>query len=119
MGKLNFANQPVWTGDNLAIMPGIHAGLGDLSCLDAPFNSKADHAAPIGSKAAGAASRDTWSPGAVDALQHLEADHIIARAKGGTDHVGNLQILGGHRNRVKGDRGMECPCAQLQLPRLA
>ncbi len=117
MGKLNFANQPVWTGDNLAIMPGIHSDLGDLSYLDAPLNSKTDHAAPIGSKAAGAASRDTWSPGTLDALQRLEADHIIARAKGGTDHVGNLQLLGGHRNRVKGDRGMVELRPKLRLPR--
>ena len=32
----------------------------DLIYLDPPFNSKANYAAPIGSKAAGAAFKDTW-----------------------------------------------------------
>lgn len=39
-------------------------------------------------------------------LRHLEVDHIIARANGGTDHLDNLQLLCGNCNRVKGDRGM-------------
>ena len=47
--------------------------------------------------------------------QHLEVDHIIARAKGGTDHLDNLQLLCGHCNRVKGDRGMEYLRAKLRL----
>ena len=33
----------------------------DLIYLDPPFNSKQDYAAPIGSKAAGAEFKDTWS----------------------------------------------------------
>ena len=47
--------------------------------------------------------------------QNLEVDHIIAVAKGGTDHIGNLQLLCGYCNRVKGDRGMEYLKAKLQL----
>ncbi|MCY3919761.1 MAG: DNA methyltransferase [Chloroflexi bacterium] len=47
--------------------------------------------------------------------RHLEVDHIIARAKGGTDHLGNLQLLCGSCNRIKGDRGMEYLAAKLQL----
>ena len=47
--------------------------------------------------------------------RHLEVDHIIARAKGGTDHIDNLQLLCGHCNRVKGDRGMEYLHTKLQL----
>ena len=47
--------------------------------------------------------------------QHLEVDHIIAVAKGGTDHISNLQLLCGHCNRVKGDRGMEYLRTKLQL----
>ena len=39
--------------------------------------------------------------------RHLEVDHIISRNKGGTDHIENLQLLCGHCNRVKGNRGME------------
>ena len=38
--------------------------------------------------------------------QNLTVDHIIARNKGGTDHRSNLQLLCGHCNSVKGDRGM-------------
>ena len=52
-------------------------------------------------------------------LRHFEVDHIIARAKGGTDHIDNLQLLCGNCNRVKGDRGMEYLRTKLQLPRAA
>ena len=37
--------------------------------------------------------------------QQLEVDHIIARSQGGTDHLGNLQLLCSHCNRIKGNRG--------------
>ena len=48
-------------------------------------------------------------------MQHLEVDHIIAVTKGGTDHIANLQLLCGHCNRVKGDRGMEYLRSKLQM----
>ncbi|MCY3840043.1 MAG: HNH endonuclease signature motif containing protein, partial [Gammaproteobacteria bacterium] len=48
-------------------------------------------------------------------LRILEIDHTIPRAKGGTDHLDNLQLLCSHCNRVKGDRGMEYLKAKLQL----
>ena len=47
--------------------------------------------------------------------QHLTVDHIIAVAKGGTHHIANLQLLCGHCNSVKGDRGMEYLRSKLQL----
>ena len=56
----NFASQTIWTGDNLDIMRGMNSDSVDLIYLDPPFNSKANYAAPIGSKAAGAAFKDTW-----------------------------------------------------------
>jgi len=45
--------------------------------------------------------------------QNLTIDHIIARKSGGTDHLNNLQLLCGHCNSVKGDRGMEYLIAKL------
>lgn len=52
-------------------------------------------------------------------MRNMEVDHIIARAKGGTDHIENLQLLCGACNRVKGDRGMEYLRTKLQLPKAA
>ena len=49
----------------------------DLIYLDPPFNSKANYAAPIGSQAAGAAFKDTWTLTDVDAewINLIEAKH--------------------------------------------
>ena len=47
--------------------------------------------------------------------RHLEVDHIIARSKGGTDHLDNLQLLCSSCNRVKGNRGMEYLMKYLHL----
>ena len=47
--------------------------------------------------------------------RHLEVDHIIARRKGGTDALNNLQLLCGNCNRIKGDRGMDYLRTKLQL----
>jgi len=73
----NFANQTIWTGDNLPIMRGMNSESVALIYLDPPFNSKANYAAPIGSTAAGAAFKDTWTLSDVDAewINLIEAKH--------------------------------------------
>ena len=58
---LNFKDRTLWTGDNLPILRGLNSESVDLIYLDPPFNSKANYAAPIGSKAAGAEFKDTWT----------------------------------------------------------
>ena len=77
MGEPNFASQTIWTGDNLPILRGLNSESVDLIYLDPPFNSKADYAAPIGSRAAGAAFKDTWTLRDVDVswLDLIEAKH--------------------------------------------
>ena len=77
MSDPNWANQTIWTGDNLYILRGMNSASVDLIYLDPPFNSKADYAAPIGSKAAGAAFKDTWTLSDVDAewVNLMETKH--------------------------------------------
>ena len=66
----------MWTGDNLDIMRGMNSESVDLIYLDPPFNSNRNFAAPIGSKAAGAAFKDTWALDDVDLAWHGEiAEH--------------------------------------------
>ncbi len=72
MTQANFASGTVWTGDNLPVMRGINSGCVDLIYLDPPFNSNEDYAAPIGSQAAGAAFKDTWTLSDVDVHEHGE-----------------------------------------------
>ena len=75
--KTNWKHQTIWTGDNLPIMRGMNSASVDLIYLDPPFNSKANYAAPIGSKAAGAAFKDTWTLSDVDAewVNLMETKH--------------------------------------------
>ena len=68
----NWSNRTLWTGDNLDIMRGMNAESVDLIYLDPPFNSNRDYAAPIGSEAAGAAFKDTWTLSDVDEAWHGE-----------------------------------------------
>ena len=76
----NWANQTIWTGDCLDIMRGMNSASVDLVYLDPPFNSKSNYAAPIGSKAAGAAFKDTWTLSDVDVewINLIEAKHPVA-----------------------------------------
>ena len=61
MASPNFVDKTIWTGDNLDILRGMNAECVDLIYLDPPFNSNQNYAAPVGSKAAGAAFKDTWT----------------------------------------------------------
>ena len=45
----------------------------------------------------------------------FEVDHVIPQARGGTDHLDNLQLLCPHCNRIKGDRPQEYLVSQLAL----
>ena len=71
----NFKPQTIWTGDCLDIMRGMNSESIDLIYLDPPFNSKANYAAPIGSKAAGAEFKDTWGLDDVKLVWHGEIQH--------------------------------------------
>ena len=62
----------MWTGDNLDIMRGMNSASVDLIYADPPFNSNQDYSAPIGSEAAGAAFKDTWTLSDVDEAWHGE-----------------------------------------------
>ena len=77
MAEPNWSDKTIWTGDCLDIMRGMNAESVDLIYLDPPFNSNANYAAPIGSQAAGAAFKDTWSLSDVDAewINLIEAKH--------------------------------------------
>ena len=66
----NALNRTIFTGDNLDVMRGLNSKSIDLIYLDPPFNSKANYSAPIGSLAAGAAFKDTWTLDDVDMAWH-------------------------------------------------
>ena len=70
--KQNWKNRTMWTGDNLPILRGMNSETADLIYLDPPFNSNRDYSAPIGSEAAGAAFKDTWTLEDVDEAWHGE-----------------------------------------------
>ena len=72
IGVCNVPNRSIFEGDNLDVMRGINDACVDLIYLDPPFNSNRDYAAPIGSKAAGAAFKDTWDLTDVDEAWHNE-----------------------------------------------
>lgn len=67
---LNVKPSTIFTGDNLEILRGFNSESIDLVYLDPPFNSNRNYSAPIGSKAAGAAFKDTWTWDDVKAEEH-------------------------------------------------
>ena len=74
----------------------------DLIYLDPPFNSKANYAAPIGSKAAGAAFKDTWTLSDVDAewINLIEAKALGAVPRPAGRHDQQRQVLPGLHGRA-------------------
>lgn len=72
MTATNWRNRTLWTGDNLDIMRGMNNDSVDLIYLDPPFSSNRNYSAPIGSEAAGAAFKDTWTLDDVDEAWHGE-----------------------------------------------
>ena len=72
MTSPNWQNRTMWTGDNLDIMRGVNSESVDLIYLGPPFNSNRNYAAPIGSEAAGAVFKDTWTLRDVDEAWHGE-----------------------------------------------
>ena len=66
MSSPNWVNRTMWTGDNLDIMRGMNSASVDLIYLDPPFNSNKTYSASIGSDAAGASFKDTWTLDDVD-----------------------------------------------------
>ena len=69
-------------------MRGMNSESVDLIYLDPPFNSNRDYSAPIGSEAAGAAFKDTWTLDDIDLawhvgerLSHALAEGVDRRAK--------------------------------------
>ena len=99
MGAANWVNRSMWTGDNLDIMRGMNSASVDLIYLDPPFNSNQEYAAPIGSKAAGAKFKDTWTLDDVDLAWHGEiaeqnpAVYAVVDAAGVTHDSGMKSYL--------------------------
>ncbi len=78
----NLADKTIWTGDNLDILRGLNSESVDLIYLDPPFNSNRDYAASVGSRAAGAAFKDTWTLSDLDtAYMGIIADERPAMYK--------------------------------------
>ena len=93
------ANRTIFEGDNLDILRGMNSDSVDLIYLDPPFNSNANYAAPIGSTAAGAAFKDTWTWDDVKAEEHgLIADqepalYDVIKAAGAAHGKGMMAYL--------------------------
>ena len=67
---MNVKNRTIFEGDNLHILRGLDSETIDLIYLDPPFNSNKTYEAPIGSDAAGAAFKDSWTLSDLDNAWH-------------------------------------------------
>ena len=85
---MNFANRTMWTGDCLDVLRGLNSESVALVYADPPFNSNREYAAPVGSKAAGAAFRDTWTLDDVDEAWHGEIAEREPKVYAAIDNAG-------------------------------
>ncbi|MXV76821.1 site-specific DNA-methyltransferase, partial [Candidatus Poribacteria bacterium] len=67
---MNVQNRTIFERDNIEVLKGINSDSIDLIYLDPPFNSNKSYSAPIGSEAAGAAFKDSWTLDDVDNAWH-------------------------------------------------
>ena len=67
---MNWENKTLFIGDNLHVLRSMNSETVDLIYLDPPFNSNRTYAAPIGSRAAGAAFKDAWTLSDIDLMEH-------------------------------------------------
>ena len=74
---MNWEDKTLFVGDNLHVLRGMNSETVDLIYLDPPFNSNRSYAAPIGSRAAGAAFKDAWMLSDIDLMEHqaLKENH--------------------------------------------
>ena len=84
MAVLNVRPGTVIVGDNLDVMQGINDECVDLIATDPPFNSKQDYKSPLGSQAAGAFFKDSWTWDDVDYVRfdalkehYPEIKHVV------------------------------------------
>ena len=63
-------NRTLFIRDNLEVLRGLPDKSVDLIYLDPPFNSNRTYSAPVGSEAAGAAFKDTWTLSDTDNAWH-------------------------------------------------
>ena len=92
----NWTNRTIWTGDCLDVMRGMNSGCVDLVVLDPPFNSNRMFSVPIGSKAAGAAFKDTWNWDDIDAVWLGELADTFPKIAAAVDAAGSV-----HGKRMK------------------
>ena len=84
---MNVQNRTIFEGDNLYILRGLDSASIDLIYLDPPFNSNRNYAAPIGSKAAGAAFKDTWTLSDIDNAWQRRNRRARTRTLSGNTHI--------------------------------
>ena len=113
--RVNINSKTIFTGDNLPIMRGMNSESVDLIYLDPPFNSNANYAAPIGSEAAGAEFKDTWTlrdvdiawldlieakPPALNRVIHAAMSHSSSNSHAADTTFQNFEIMTKSQRRL-------------------